>query len=75
VPWVIFCSPPFDFYVERRDEMLALIGKLLETAPPESLAVVEADARFDYGLLPQADAWDVRPYPPAVIGLYRKSDE
>ena len=75
VPWVIFCSPPFDFYVERRDEMLALIGKLLETAPPESLAVVEADARFDYGLLPQADAWDVRPYPPAVIGIYRKSDE
>ena len=38
----------YDFYVERRDEMLALIGKLMETAPPESLAVVEADAAFRF---------------------------
>ncbi len=78
IPWVVFCSPPFDFYVERSDEMLALVGKLLETAPPESVVVVVADTRFDFGLLPQADSWDIRSYPPAVIGIYRKqkaSDE
>jgi len=71
--WVVFCSPPFDFYVEHRDEMLALIGKLLEAAPPESVVVVEADARFDFSLLPQADSWDVRTYPPAIIGIQHKA--
>ena len=72
---MIFCSPPFDFYVERRDEMLALIGNLLAAAPPESIVVVEADEGFDFGLLPQADAWDVRTYPPAVVGIFRRPRE
>ena len=29
-------------------------------APQGSLFVVEADERFDFGLLPAAEAWDVR---------------
>ena len=70
--WLVFCSPPFEFYVSRRDEMLELIGKLLAAAPPESLFVVESDARFDFGELPQAVDWDVREYPPARVGVFRK---
>jgi 16S rRNA (guanine966-N2)-methyltransferase len=73
-PWVVFCSPPYDFYVERVEEMLELIGKLRETAPAQSVLMVEADARFDFGRLPQAEAWDVRSYPPAVVGIYRKNE-
>jgi len=34
--------------------------------------VVEADGRFDTGRLPEAEAWDVRSYPPAVVAVYRK---
>ena len=71
-PWVVFCSPPYDFYVTRSEEMLPLIGGLLEAAPAESLFAVESDARFDFGLLPDAPSWNVRKYAPAVVGLYRK---
>ncbi len=58
--WLVFCSPPYDFYVDRREEMLELIGGVLAAAPPESLFVVECDARFDLAQLPDADAWDIR---------------
>jgi 16S rRNA (guanine966-N2)-methyltransferase len=68
--WIVFCSPPYDFYVEQTDAMLELIGGLIETAPTESVFVVESDRRFDFGLLPEAEAWDIRPSPPAVVGIY-----
>jgi 16S rRNA (guanine966-N2)-methyltransferase len=72
IPLTVFCSPPYDFYVERRAEMLDLIGRWTEIAPPGSQIVVEADARFDLGSLPDAPSWDVRGYPPAVVAIYRK---
>lgn len=71
-PWAVFCSPPYDFYVSRADEMRELIGGLVELAPAESLFAVEADERFDFQTLPDPSAWDVRRYPPAVVGIYRK---
>ena len=70
--WVVFCSPPYDFYVERTAEMLELIEGLIRSAPAESIFVVEADARFDFRLLPDPNDWDVRAYPPAVVGIFRK---
>ena len=72
-PWVVFCSPPYDFYVQRTGEMLELIGGLVGSAPAESLFAVEADGRFDFATLPDADNWDVRRYGPAVVGIYDKS--
>jgi 16S rRNA (guanine(966)-N(2))-methyltransferase RsmD len=72
VPWTIFCSPPYEFYESRREQMLTLVAELARAAPPESLFAVEADERFDFALLPQAGDWDVRTYPPAVVGIYRK---
>jgi 16S rRNA (guanine966-N2)-methyltransferase len=71
---LIFCCPPYDFYVERTEEMLALISSMCEIAPPSSLVIVETDGRFDTNLLPDASSWDVRTYPPAVIALYEKMD-
>ena len=71
-PWLVFCSPPYDFYINRADEMLALLGGLIASAPNESIFVVEADERFDFGLLPAPHAWDIRRYAPAMIGIYRK---
>ncbi len=71
LPWVVFCSPPYDFYVERTDDMLRLIGSLMERAPAESIFAVEADDRFDFGLLPRPEEWDVRRYPPAMVGILR----
>ena len=70
-PWLVFCSPPYEFYVARQSEMLALIERLVAAAPAGSQFVVEADERFDFTLLPRAAAWDVREYPPAVVGIGR----
>ncbi|MCE5266528.1 MAG: RsmD family RNA methyltransferase [Planctomycetaceae bacterium] len=71
-PWAVFCSPPYDFYVERTAEMLELVNGLIAAAPAGSVFVVESDQRFDFGLLPNPSAWDVRSYPPAVVGIFRK---
>ena len=37
----------------------------------ESIFVVEADNRFDFQTLPEPSAWNVRSYPPAVVGIRR----
>ena len=55
--------------------MLDLLTTLVRAAPEESVFVVEADGRFDFGLLPDSEAWDVRSYPPAVVGIFRKKAE
>jgi 16S rRNA (guanine(966)-N(2))-methyltransferase RsmD len=72
-PWLVFCSPPYEFYVSRTAETLELVSGLMQAAPAESVFVVESDQRFDFALLPNAADWDVRPYPPAVVGIYWKS--
>jgi 16S rRNA (guanine966-N2)-methyltransferase len=79
-PWLVFCSPPYAFFVERQEEMLELITAVMQHSPEESIVVVEADERFDFSLLPPAisdDAlsndWDVRTYAPAVVGVWRKT--
>ncbi|HID77940.1 MAG TPA: SAM-dependent methyltransferase, partial [Planctomycetaceae bacterium] len=51
-PWLVFCSPPYDFYTHRLDDMLQLLGGLIASAPAESVFVVEADRRFDWSCLP-----------------------
>jgi 16S rRNA (guanine(966)-N(2))-methyltransferase RsmD len=71
-PWLVFCSPPYDFYVDRAEEVLALLGGMIEAAPHESVFAVESDARFDFQRLPDPEAWDVRASPPAVVGIYEK---
>lgn len=68
-PWLVFCSPPYDFFVSRSAEMLSLIECMLASAPAGSVIVVESDDKFDMATLPRANEWDVRPYPPAVIGI------
>jgi 16S rRNA (guanine(966)-N(2))-methyltransferase RsmD len=71
-PWVIFCCPPYEFYVSRKTEIVDLIETLWNAAQPESLLVVESDERFNPEELFPGAAWDVRRYPPAVIGILAK---
>lgn len=65
--WLVFCSPPYDFYVSKLDAMLELIQRVIEIAPPDSLIVVEADQRLSPDSVPDRIAWDRRAYPPAVL--------
>jgi 16S rRNA (guanine(966)-N(2))-methyltransferase RsmD len=74
MPLTVFCSPPYDFYVERCDAMVDLVRRWANLGAEGSLVVVEADERFDAGLLPRADEWDIRKYPPALVAIYRRTD-
>lgn len=67
-PWVVFCSPPYDFFVERRDEMIEMVRTLARHARPETLLVLESDERFDFAALSEL-TWDLRTYAPAQIGI------
>lgn len=73
-PWVVLCCPPYDFYVQRWEELQTLIQELLDGAPEQSLLVVESDDRFDTQLLPDADRWEVRQYAPARVAIYKKGE-
>lgn len=72
-PWLVFCSPPYDFFIERAGDMQQLVAHLQQYAPAASIVVVEADQRFDFSSLigDNSAAWDVRVYPPAVVGIWR----
>lgn len=72
-PWLVFCSPPYEFYASRREDLLEMIEGLWGCAPADSLFVVEADELFDFTLLPQPELWQVRTYLPAVVGIARKN--
>jgi 16S rRNA (guanine966-N2)-methyltransferase len=75
IPVAVFCSPPYDFYADRLDSMLRLVQRWTDFAPPGSQIVVEADERFDMAGLPEAESWDVRQYPPAIVAVWRRSRE
>ena len=73
-PWLVFCSPPYDFYVSRQAEMLDMLRNLYEHSPPDSIFVIESDNRFDFDLLQLTEENDLRcrSYAPAEIGIYKK---
>lgn len=71
--WLVFCCPPYSFYVERQGEQLGMIARMMELAPVNSVFVVESDERFSTNLLPDAEHWQVRAYLPAVVAIYRKT--
>ena len=68
-PILLFCSPPYELYQKRSEEMINLLSNLMEFAPPHSTFVVEADNQFDFLQLPRASEWDVRKYAPAIVAL------
>jgi 16S rRNA (guanine966-N2)-methyltransferase len=77
-PWLVFCSPPYVFYVEKQTEMLDLIHRIQHHAPPGSNLIVEADESFEFALTHKAasdtEHWNVRTYLPAVVGIWRGPD-
>ena len=72
-PWVVFCSPPYDLYVDRQSDVLAMIEGIVTKMPPDSTLVVEADERFDTQLLPSSVEWRLRTYFPAVVCIAEKT--
>lgn len=80
MPWLVFVSPPYAFFIDRREEMMDLVAKVIEASPSGSTVIVESDERFDVEQLPgnirqdrRDSGWDVRTYAPAVVAVWRKS--
>ena len=77
VPWLVFCSPPYVFFRDREEEMLDLINRIRTHSPVGTILLVEAEDPFDFDLLrgdpsgEEYQAWDVRSYAPAVVGVRR----
>lgn len=71
IPWVVFCAPPYALYTERRQELLDLLGMLIDSAAEGSVFIVESDLEFDPLSLPRGGSWELRSYPPARIALLR----
>lgn len=71
LPWLVFCSPPYDFWVKREREMLDLLDVLRQRAPTGSVFVIEADERFDFELLnAEIPPKKRRSYPPAEVAIF-----
>ena len=70
-PWAVFCSPPYDLYVERQEDLMEMVGCLISVAPEDSLFVVESDERFLVTKLPNANEWKTRQYAPAQVCVFR----
>jgi 16S rRNA (guanine966-N2)-methyltransferase len=71
--WLVFCSPPYDFYVHRQTEILEMLQQLSDSAPTGSLFVVESDNRFNFDLLPIKPLPNkVKSYPPAEIAIFTR---
>ncbi|MDR1141366.1 MAG: RsmD family RNA methyltransferase [Planctomycetaceae bacterium] len=69
--WLVFCSPPYDFYVNRQTEILEMLQHLLDSAPAGSLFVIESDNRFNFDLLPVKPLPNkIKSYPPAEIAIF-----
>lgn len=70
-PWVVFSSPPYEFYTVRRGEMKSLLGRLLEWAPAESIFVIETESDDDPADFLPGIHCDCRTYGRAKIGIAR----
>lgn len=65
--WLVLCAPPYALYEIQRAEMMEMISRVLELAPPGSVLVFEAEISFDPSVFPRSELFDVRDYPPARI--------
>ena len=71
IPWTVFCSPPYQFYHERVDDVLQLLQTLIDLAPARSNFIVESDTEFDPERLPCVERWTIRDHAPARLAIYR----
>ncbi|MDR2643928.1 MAG: RsmD family RNA methyltransferase [Planctomycetaceae bacterium] len=75
IAWLVFCSPPYSFYIEREKEILEMLCNLIDSAPFGSIFVIESDNRFDFDRLPIKPLPNkIRSYPPAEIAIFTKTE-
>ncbi len=73
--WVVFFCPPYDLFRSRGAELKELIERTMHGAPEGSVLLVEAPDTLDPSWFPEWETWRFRPYPPALIGVWRPGAE
>ncbi len=68
-PVLLFCSPPYAFYHERRSDMLRLLEHFFARSSSGSQAIVESDTEFDVREHLPDITWHVRDYPPTRLAI------
>ena len=73
-PWIIFVSPPWNFFHTRVAEIKALLKALAAIAPNDSRMIVESDDQMPieslpvrFGLNEREESWDTRTMSPAAL--------
>jgi 16S rRNA (guanine966-N2)-methyltransferase len=61
-PIVVLIDPPYRDYRARGNKIAAALGELIARLPARSVVVVEAPEKFEPGVLPQGQSWDLRRY-------------
>lgn len=67
---VVFIDPPYRFFVERAEDLRALVSACLGRLAPEGVAVVEHRPKEGLGELPAGRVLDERNYGGTVVTLY-----
>jgi 16S rRNA (guanine(966)-N(2))-methyltransferase RsmD len=72
---IAFVDPPYDFYVERREEMRRLVEGLLErvVTSPEGRVVSEHRPKEGLGEVPGGTIVDERRYGDTVVTMYARA--
>ena len=73
-PWIIFISPPWNFFHSRLAEINSLLNALAAIAPDKSRLIVESDDQMPIDSLPSRfgfneteEPWDTRAMLPAIL--------
>ena len=69
--WCVFVCPPYALFNQKSDELQAVLQRLLESAPQNSVVVVEAPESLPETWFPDTEVWRFRHYPPARIAIWR----
>ena len=69
--WCVFICPPYAFFKKKSDELKAVLQGVFDSAPENSVMVVEAPESLPEAWFPDLDRWRFKHYPPARIAIWR----
>ena len=71
---VVFVCPPYALYRSQAEDMRELVASMRRLCGDRGILVVEADSAEPFAAWSDEMIWDVRTYPPAVVGILRWGD-
>lgn len=70
--WVVYCCPPYSLWETNGKQLLTMLERWWNAAPPGSLFAVELEESTPTEFLPTQADWDLRVYKPARMAVAEK---